>query len=49
MTSLREMVEGDRLVRAPLVLNPLMAKMAERAGFDKRFEPILNVAEIRWR
>lgn len=33
MTSLRQMLDGDSPVCAPLVLNPMMAKMAERAGF----------------
>jgi 2-methylisocitrate lyase-like PEP mutase family enzyme len=32
MASLREMLAGDSPVCAPLVLNPLMAKMAEEAG-----------------
>ena len=31
--SLRAMIEGPRPVTAPLVLNPLMARMAEVAGF----------------
>jgi methylisocitrate lyase len=34
MTSLREMLAGTTPVRAPLVLNAMMAKMAERAGFE---------------
>ncbi|MCZ6559026.1 MAG: isocitrate lyase/PEP mutase family protein [SAR324 cluster bacterium] len=33
MDSLRKALSGDTPVRAPLVLNPLMAKMAEAAGF----------------
>ncbi len=33
MTSLREMMQGPRPVTAPLVLNPLMARMVEAAGF----------------
>jgi 2-methylisocitrate lyase-like PEP mutase family enzyme len=33
MQSLRTMISGDRAVLAPLVLNALMAKMAEKAGF----------------
>lgn len=33
MASLRAMIAGDVPVCAPLVLNPMMAKMAERAGF----------------
>jgi len=32
-TSLPDLIEGPVPVRAPLVLNPLMAKLAERAGF----------------
>jgi methylisocitrate lyase len=31
--SLRSMIQGPMPVTAPLVLNPLMARMAERAGF----------------
>jgi 2-methylisocitrate lyase-like PEP mutase family enzyme len=34
MASLRELIAGPTPVRAPLVLNPLMAKLAERAGFE---------------
>ena len=33
MTTLRSMVAEGRPVLAPLVLNPMMARMAERAGF----------------
>jgi len=33
MTSLRDLIDGDAPVCAPLVLNPLMAKLAEQAGF----------------
>ncbi len=33
MASLREMIAGPEPVLAPLVLNPLMAKLAENAGF----------------
>ena len=33
MTSLRQLIDGDTPVCAPLVLNPLMAKLAEAAGF----------------
>ena len=33
MPDLRQMMAGDRPVCAPLVLNPLMAKLAEQAGF----------------
>lgn len=33
MASLREMIGGDRPVAAPLVFNPIMAKLAEEAGF----------------
>jgi len=33
MTTLREMIAGPEPVLAPLVLNPLMAKLAENAGF----------------
>lgn len=33
MTSLRQMLDGGAPVCAPLVLNPLMAKLAEEAGF----------------
>lgn len=33
MMSLRELIQGPRPVTAPLVLNPLMAKMAEAARF----------------
>jgi methylisocitrate lyase len=33
MTSLRSLIQGPMPVTAPLVLNPLMARMAERAGF----------------
>src|SRR5918911_4001243 len=31
--SLRALIQGPRPVTAPLVLNPLMARMAEKAGF----------------
>lgn len=34
MTSLRDGLSGPKPICAPLVLNPLMAKMAERAGFE---------------
>ena len=34
MTSLRQMLDGGAPVCAPLVLNPLMAKLAEEAGFN---------------
>jgi methylisocitrate lyase len=34
MTSLRKLIAGPTPVRAPLVLNPLMAKLAEQAGFE---------------
>lgn len=34
MNALREMLEADPLVTAPLVFNPVMAKLAERAGFS---------------
>ena len=33
MPSFREMMQGPRPITAPLVLNPLMAKMVETAGF----------------
>ncbi len=33
MTTLREMIAGPEPVLAPLVLNPLMARLAENAGF----------------
>ena len=33
MADLREMIDGPEPVLAPLVLNPLMAKLAESAGF----------------
>ena len=33
MAKLREMIAGPEPVLAPLVLNPLMAKLAEKAGF----------------
>jgi methylisocitrate lyase len=33
MNALRTMLNEDRLVTAPLVLNPIMARLAERAGF----------------
>jgi 2-methylisocitrate lyase-like PEP mutase family enzyme len=33
MASLREMINGNSLVEAPVVFNPLSAKLAERAGF----------------
>ncbi len=33
MTTLRELIAGAMPVMAPLVLNPLMAKLAEQAGF----------------
>lgn len=33
MTSLRQMIQGDSPVCAPLVLDPMMAKLAEQAGF----------------
>jgi len=32
-TSLHSMIEGPNPVLAPLVLNPLMARLAEQAGF----------------
>jgi len=34
MSELRTMMAGDKPVCAPLVLNPLMAKLAEQAGFS---------------
>ena len=34
MSTLAELLAGPRPVRAPLVLNPLMAKLAEAAGFE---------------
>lgn len=33
MPNLRTMIEGGEPVFAPLVLNPLMARLQERAGF----------------
>jgi 2-methylisocitrate lyase-like PEP mutase family enzyme len=33
MTSLREMISGSSLIEAPVVFNPLSAKLAEEAGF----------------
>ena len=33
MAKLRDMIAGPEPVLAPLVLNPLMAKLAENAGF----------------
>ena len=33
MATLREMINGDSLVEAPVVFNPLSAKLAEEAGF----------------
>lgn len=33
MASLREMIAGDSPVAAPVVFNPIMAKLAEEAGF----------------
>src|SRR6516164_10028670 len=33
MTILREMINSDSLVEAPVVFNPLSAKLAEEAGF----------------
>ena len=33
MASFREMVNSDSLVEAPVVFNPLSAKLAEAAGF----------------
>jgi len=33
MASLREMISGSSLVEAPVVFNPLCAKLAEAAGF----------------
>jgi len=35
--SLRSLMQGVRPVTAPLVLNPLMARMAEAAGFPARY------------
>jgi 2-methylisocitrate lyase-like PEP mutase family enzyme len=34
MRTLREMIGGDKTIAAPLVMNPIMAKLAERAGFE---------------
>ena len=33
MSNLREMIGGNELVEAPVVFNPLTAKLAEAAGF----------------
>ena len=33
MTSLRELIQGNELVVAPVALNPIMAKLAQDAGF----------------
>ena len=33
MNALRKMLDADQLVTAPVVFNPVMAKLAERAGF----------------
>ena len=33
MATLREMINSDSLVEAPVVFNPLSAKLAEEAGF----------------
>ena len=33
MTSLRELIRGDELIVAPCALNPIMARIAEDAGF----------------
>jgi 2-methylisocitrate lyase-like PEP mutase family enzyme len=33
VTRLKELIAGDELIVAPCVLNPIMAKMAEEAGF----------------
>ena len=37
MPSLRELIRGAAPVTAPLVLNPLMARMVEAAGFPAGF------------
>ena len=34
MTSLRSMIEGPELVVAPVALNPIMARLAQDAGFQ---------------
>jgi len=33
MANLREMIDGSSLIEAPVVFNPLSAKLAEAAGF----------------
>lgn len=33
MTSLKELIKGDALIVAPVALNPMMARLAEEAGF----------------
>ena len=33
MSTFRDLIRGDDLIVAPLVLNPIMAKLAEESGF----------------
>ena len=39
MASLRDMISGNALVEAPVVFNPLTAKLAEDAGFPGYRDP----------
>ena len=33
MQTLRQLIGGDELIVAPVALNPIMARLAEEAGF----------------
>lgn len=45
MQTLRELIRGDDLVVAPLVLNPMMARMAQAAGFKAGY---LSGGSLGW-
>ena len=45
MESLHNLIRGDDLVVAPLVLNPMMARMAKEAGFKAGY---LSGGSLGW-
>ncbi len=45
MDKLRDLIRGDEMIVAPLVLNPMMARMAERMGFKAGY---LSGGSLGW-
>ena len=45
MTTLRELIAGDKLIVAPVALNPIMAKLAKDVGFSATY---LSGGSLGW-